>query len=359
MEITEFFKKIYFCELELKIKFLEDSYLPTMKGSTFRGGFGYMFKKISCPLKKEDCSGCMVIDNCPYSNVFTNPTEISKKTFIPENSFNPHPFVFDFYDNEKLKQNIFKKDEYFEFKFIVIGNATKLISYFIFAFIELGKNGIGKRNFKYDLISVKSGEKEVFSLDSGKIATNEIKILKYSDIMSSHKLKNNLGLFSNNTSPNNSAVTGLELFGKDQKYRIDLKFITPARIKNNKKYSEYLDFKILITNIVRRLYLFTELFCINKNENYEISEIKEYLSLAASIKNVNEDLTWYDWERYSTKQKTSMKLGGITGKISFVGEGNFFNQYIEPLIACEYLHVGKGTSFGLGKYEIKEMVEIN
>ncbi|MCL5771398.1 MAG: hypothetical protein M1479_03875 [Actinobacteria bacterium] len=71
----------------MKIKFLEDTYLPAIKGSTFRGGFGYVFKKISCPLKRNDCSGCIVSDNCPYANVFTNPAEISKKTFLPDNSF--------------------------------------------------------------------------------------------------------------------------------------------------------------------------------------------------------------------------------------------------------------------------------
>lgn len=44
-------------------------------------------------------------------------------------------------------------------------------------------------------------------------------------------------------------------------------------------------------------------------------------------------LKWHDWERYSARQDTKMKMGGFTGRIAF--EGNL----------GEFLHVGKGTSF--------------
>ena len=45
-----------------------------------------------------------------------------------------------------------------------------------------------------------------------------------------------------------------------------------------------------------------------------------------------------------------MKMGGFVGEITFEGGiGPFM-----PLIrASEVLHVGKGTSFGLGKYEMR------
>lgn len=44
-----------------------------------------------------------------------------------------------------------------------------------------------------------------------------------------------------------------------------------------------------------------------------------------------------------------MKMGGFIGSITFEGD---FKEFIPFLLLGEYVHVGKGTSFGLGKYEI-------
>ena len=61
------------------------------------------------------------------------------------------------------------------------------------------------------------------------------------------------------------------------------------------------------------------------------------------------DTRWYDWERYSARQETRMKMGGILGRVTFSGDLTEFMPY---LLLGGHLHVGKGTSFGLGKYEI-------
>jgi hypothetical protein len=57
-------------------------------------------------------------------------------------------------------------------------------------------------------------------------------------------------------------------------------------------------------------------------------------------------LKWWEWERYSTRQAVSMKMGGIIGKIAYKEEDA---RFLPLLLAGEILYVGKGTSFGLGK----------
>ena len=45
-----------------------------------------------------------------------------------------------------------------------------------------------------------------------------------------------------------------------------------------------------------------------------------------------------------------MKMGGFIGSITFEGD---FEKFMPFLLLGEFIHVGKGTSFGLGKYKIK------
>jgi hypothetical protein len=363
MDIANILEYLYFTQLEFKIRFLEDTHLPIMKGSTFRGGFGYIFKKLTCPLRKDNCIGCIISNSCPYANVFTNPSGINKETFISENSYTPHPFVFDFYENEKLKMTSFKKNETFEFRFLIIGTAIRFLPYFVYSFIELGKKGIGKEYYKYELESVKVKDKEIYNYKTGKILNDFEKIDFYHNILNEEdnylsKLKrnSNISLFN----PTKISTDENILLENKKDYKLSLNFITPVRIKKDRRYTEFIDFNILITNIIRRLYLLTILFCIqNDSDKYQVSNLKEYLNSSYQVKNLNNYLSWYDWSRYSTRQKTTMKLGGLVGQISFIGKGEFLNNYLKPLFACEYLHVGKGTSFGLGKYEIKEITELN
>jgi hypothetical protein len=41
--------------------------LPEYKGSTFRGGFGYAFKKVVCALRARECPECLLRGKCIYS----------------------------------------------------------------------------------------------------------------------------------------------------------------------------------------------------------------------------------------------------------------------------------------------------
>lgn len=70
----------------------------------------------------------------------------------------------------------------------------------------------------------------------------------------------------------------------------------------------------------------------------------------ATVESTESKLYWYDWNRYSSRQKKTMKLGGFLGTISF--EGNL-REFLPFIKIGEYLHVGKACTFGLGRYEIE------
>ena len=129
--------------------------------------------------------------------------------------------------------------------------------------------------------------------------------------------------------------------------QLTLNFLTPTRILYNSHLTLDLEFHILIRNLLRRLSLLYYFHCGGDPSEWDFKGIIE---IAKDVKVKKQALTWYDWERYSTRQDTRMKMGGFVGNISFEGNIEPFMQLIK---AGEILHVGKGTSFGLGKYRIE------
>ena len=49
-----------------------------------------------------------------------------------------------------------------------------------------------------------------------------------------------------------------------------------------------------------------------------------------------------------------MLLGGFVGRATFTFDGADLEQFLPLILLGKYIHVGKGTSFGLGKYEISK-----
>ncbi|RLB08587.1 MAG: CRISPR-associated protein Cas6, partial [Deltaproteobacteria bacterium] len=53
--------------------------------------------------------------------------------------------------------------------------------------------------------------------------------------------------------------------------------------------------------------------------------------------------------RYSNRQESKMFMGGIIGSITYEGE---LDEFYPLLKFCQEVHIGKATSFGLGKIKM-------
>ncbi len=67
-------------------------------------------------------------------------------------------------------------------------------------------------------------------------------------------------------------------------------------------------------------------------------------------------LRWFDWARYSSRQKTRISLGGVVGTFTLRGDLTPLTSY---LIAGRDFHVGKSAVLGMGKYEITRIFDRN
>ena len=76
------------------------------------------------------------------------------------------------------------------------------------------------------------------------------------------------------------------------------------------------------------------------------------LEAASRVRIASTNVRWHDWERWSNRQQTSMRLGGLVGSLRLEGDLATFSTL---LARAQQLHVGKGTTFGLGKLRIEPL----
>ena len=295
----------------------ESGYLPGYKGGLLRGGFGYTFRSVACHQRGQDCRECKDKGGCAYSYIFeTSPTQDDGK--FSGYSDAPRPFVVEPDSNRRRK---FVQGDSLEFGLVLIGKAIEYFPYFIFCFDELGRRGLGREKVRFRLEGVHGfhfRENQWFSVYDPRdrllndnlpaIGANQLS-LKYDDTLS-------------------------------------LEFLTPTRIKYRDKYISDLEFHVMIRNLLRRISMLMLYHCDTELD----ADINRLIAEARMVDVHNWDLRWRDWPRYSTRQNAEISLGGFVGKVTYVGN---FDKFMPVIALGEQIHIGKNTTFGLGKYRIR------
>ena len=127
--------------------------------------------------------------------------------------------------------------------------------------------------------------------------------------------------------------------------RVTLEFLTPLRLKVKGDLVTQLTFPVFFERLAERLSLLTALYGNNGTQ----PDLTSLMALAQEIKVEEDNLRWYDWERYSARQKGPMKLGGLRRTITFTGDLSPFMPFLR---LGEQVNVGQGTSFGLGRIRV-------
>jgi len=299
-------------------------YLPPYKGSTFRGGFGHAFRRACCTTARKDCADCLLKNTCVYSWVFETPVPADAQ-IMRKYPAAPHPFVL---EPPNGGRRLYKVGERLDFRLILMGRAVDYLPYFIYSFHELGKLGIGKDRGKFFL------DKVIHEPVSANTKAQGMVI--YED--------------KGKTLIQPAAPTSwTEILEPDEQIPSDtvrISFLTPTRIKYKGRLTKDLEFHVLFRNLLRRISLLSYFHC---DQRLDDSEFKDLINRAKEIRTVKQGLYWHDWQRWSNRQGTRMKLGGFLGEITYEGDLKPFWPYIR---LGEYVHVGKGSSFGLGRYGV-------
>jgi len=320
--LSEALSTISWLQVRITLRAKDPLQLPPYKGSTLRGGFGAVFKETVCVVDHRDCARCLLRSRCAFPYVFDTP--------VPEDAARlrkylaaPHPFVFLPPLEEKT---LYSPGEMLSFDLTLIGKGADFLPYFIYTFERLGeKRGLGKGRGQFAVESVTwlSPEGEEVQIYSGaeKMLRNSFRPITIRDLPPLHLPSLHFPL-------------------------VTLHFLTPTRLLYAEALTPTPEFHMLIRTLLRRLSNLAYFHC-----GAELDlDFRGLIAAAEQIETVHSDVHWYDWERYSARQGTRMKLGGFIGNVTYQGDLDLFL----PLLRLgEAVHVGKGTSFGLGKYVMR------
>jgi hypothetical protein len=127
---------------------------------------------------------------------------------------------------------------------------------------------------------------------------------------------------------------------------LELRFLTPTRIRVQRDLQSGVTFELLMKAILRRIWQVASVHC-----GVELAlDHRRLIERAGEVSVVRSHLRWHDWERYSNRQHTSMRMGGFVGEMEFTG---LDAEFLPVLALGEVLHVGTGTTMGLGKFEVR------
>ncbi|MDI6783582.1 MAG: CRISPR system precrRNA processing endoribonuclease RAMP protein Cas6 [bacterium] len=375
------------CELgifDLKLNAITELHLPPYKGSTLRGGFGHAFKSIVCSSPDKCRDACIQKDKCPYGYIFETPVPADSER-MRKYPYAPHPFII---EPPPEKKTIYQPDETLSFRLILIGKAIGYLPYFIFTFEELGKIGIGKDRGKYQVVTVEniteSNQPVIIYSGSDRVVKNtyqpihiEVGAMLTANPCESRGIPAQTGIQSPlGVIPAQAGIhippvvipaqagihippevipakAGIHIPPEvipakaGIHKQVTIYFLTPTRLKYETQLATDLEFHIFFRNLLRRISSLLYFHC--ETDLGKELDFKQLIEQAKQIQTIQKDLRWYDWERYSARQETKMNFGGLIGQATFTGNLAPFLPYLK---LGEYIHVGKGTSFGLGKYRM-------
>ena len=274
--------------------------LPEFKGSALRGGFGHTLKALACQNPGGCLERCSLQNDCAYGYIFeTSPPPQS--SVLRNMREIPRPFVI----RPPLDpRSEIPTGDYLDFDLILIGQARRYQQLFVDTFQKLGHTrGLGQSRGKYTLLRMKL-----------KAEIQARALAAYAGLLPAD--------------------------------RLTLNFLTPTRLKQGGDWVRTgPPFQVLVRTLLRRGSALSYFHC---GEPFE-ADFRGLVDRAAEVQVVRNDSLWQDWSRFSGRQKQRIEMGGLVGQVTYAGD---LGDYLPLLALGELVHVGKGTVFGNGQYQL-------
>jgi len=302
-----------YLRLRCTLRAEEEALLPSFKGSMLRGAFGRALRSSLCVMGPgQTCETCGLRSACLYTRLFETFIKDEPPPFLKGHFTLPRPFVLE--AEEERRQ--FSSGDRLRFDLLLFGSAVELQALAAVAVKRMAERGLGERRRRFVL-------EEIAFLDAA-------------------------GEFHSFVSPGRHLAPPLlpptNGLPDDE---ITLRFRTPARFKTDGHLVQSIGFRALAFRILARALELAHFFGDRAAIDWQFQSL---LRQADRVRIVEQDLAWRDLKRYSARQQTEMTMGGFVGSMRLAGD---LAPFAPLLRTAEIIHVGKGTTFGLGRVEVE------
>ncbi len=288
-------------------------HLPAYAGSALRGAFGHALKQIACVTRLPACKSCALYRSCAYPAIFETPPPLNYARRTISNV--PLPFVV---EPPPWGQREHAAGSALHFNTVLVGPALGHLPLVLMAWRRALLQGLGPQQgtAQLDRVFVEDDPEPVLSSE----ATGPRAHVQQLPLPPLHSTP--------------SSVT--------------LVFDTPLRLQRGGQLLGVAELTApdLLRALLRRVAELVELQ-LGGSLDDDFAALSEH---AATVRG-DTQLTWRDWTRQSSRQQQHMVLGGAVGRFTLHGD---LAPFWPLLHLGQWLHVGKNTTFGLGRYRIEE-----
>lgn len=303
--------------LRAELRALDPIRLPPYAGSAWRGLLGHGLRQAACVTRARTCDGCLLASHCVYTRVFepTAPLGEEGGRFAAP----PRPYILNL---DPRAPREYAPGATLSLGLTLLGDAIRQVPYLIHALRQAGQRGLGRDQARFAVERLEqetvpgSGDwRPVYDAAEGRLDP--------------------LPTASAPVPP--APVTA------------HLRLVTPLRLKRHGHLMgpDQFTAEDLFFNLAGRL----RLLATHQGGDPAPLDWALLYKAATAVHLRNPQLHWHEWTRYSSRQGTLMELGGLLGSFDLTGPGL---APLWPLLwQGQWVHAGKGTTFGLGGYRLE------
>jgi len=302
--------------------------LPAFKGSMLRGAFGHALRRQVCAAgPRQSCASCPLLSRCDYPRLFEPRIPQPAPPLLRGLETAPRPYLFTAWSPETE----LAAGSPLRFELILLGQAVELQARAVLAVAAMAGAGLGSRG---------RGQGQAFHLASVEVTepSGTVRPLYEEGTLSPRP-----------AAPSFATPSLGPLPGPGEKVpedRLTLRFLTPTRLHVRGRPISDPDFRTLAGKLLRRT---LELAHCHVPEATPGWELRPLLDAASQVRTVRRDLRWETLARYSSRQGRTHSTSGFVGELELAGP---LAPWRPLLRTAELIHLGKGTTWGLGRVEV-------
>lgn len=292
---------------------------PGKSGNILRGAFGTIFRKLACVPECPGAQACDLRASCAYARIFEPAASGTGPSGLADW---PRPFVF---RASRLDGRIVAPGETFSFDLNVFDLRDPALAYFVLAFAQLAREGLGPRRGRASLA-------EVSQLDAERRPAARL----YDGTA-----------FRMEAAPARLALALVDE-GAAPVRKIRVRFVSPTELKAGAQLAARPEFPILFARIRDRV---STLRALYGDGPLEI-DFKGMGERAAAIAMTRCEVRQVEAERRSSRTGQVHSIGGFVGEAEYEGD---LTEFVPYLRVAEWTGVGRQTVWGKGEIEVTEL----